>query len=64
MFDTELFINEVSVRPPLWDMTLKDYSSRDIKAKLLIEIACVFVENWEQLSNEEKNKQGYFKFNI
>lgn len=58
MFDTELFINEISVRPPLWDMALKDYINREVKAKLWIEVACVSVENWEQLCNEEKNKQG------
>ncbi|KAG8274685.1 hypothetical protein J6590_050903 [Homalodisca vitripennis] len=58
MFDTELFINEVSIRPPLWDLKLKDYSNRDLKSKLWIEVARIVLSNWEQMTNEEKNKEG------
>ncbi|XP_046683288.1 uncharacterized protein LOC124369355 [Homalodisca vitripennis] len=57
MFDTELFINEVSIRPPLWDLKLKDYSNRDLKSKLWIEVARIVLSNWEQMTNEEKNKE-------
>ncbi|KAG8270516.1 hypothetical protein J6590_084003 [Homalodisca vitripennis] len=57
MFDTELFINEVSIRPPLWDLKLKDYSNRDLKYKLWIEVARIVLSNWEQMTNEEKNKE-------
>lgn len=58
MFDTEKFINEISLRPALWQMSSKEYSNRDLKCKLWIEIGQVMVYNWEQLSPEEKNKEG------
>lgn len=60
MFDTELFINEVSIRPPLWNMTLKEYSDRDRKCKLWIEVGSIMVEKWAELSDQEKNKEGKF----
>ncbi|KAG8245282.1 hypothetical protein J6590_051514 [Homalodisca vitripennis] len=51
----DLFDN---IRPPLWDLKLKDYSNRDLKSKLWIEVARIVLSNWEQMTNEEKNKEG------
>jgi hypothetical protein len=33
MFDVEKLIYEVEKRPPLYNITLKDYSNRELKAK-------------------------------
>lgn len=56
MFDTELFINEFSVRPPLWEITLQDYINRDVKSKVWIEVGRLMFGNWEKMTNEETNK--------
>lgn len=58
MFDTEVFINEIQTRPPLWNTKSKDYSNRDIKGKLWIEVGSTIVQNWDELNNADKNKEG------
>lgn len=58
--DVDVFISEVSIRPPLWDISLKEYSNRDVKTKLWIEVAKIVIEKWEELTNEEKNKEGEY----
>ncbi|KAF5270246.1 hypothetical protein FQR65_LT17876 [Abscondita terminalis] len=55
--DVDIFINEISTRPALWDNRLKQFSDRDLKSKSWIEVARAVVENSDQLNNEEKNKQ-------
>lgn len=49
---TDIFISKISVRRPLWDVIPKD-----VKSKLWVEVAAVIVENWDQLSTEEKIKK-------
>lgn len=58
MFDTEKFIVEVEKRPALYDQSLKDYANRDKKTRLWNEIGNELYENWDDLSNEERNKLG------
>lgn len=41
-------------------MTLKEYSDRDVKCKLWIEIGSIMVAKWEELSDQEKNKEDKF----
>lgn len=60
-FDTDIFINEISLHRPLSDITFwKDYSNRDVKLKLWIKVATIVIEGWENLPNKEKNKEGKF----
>lgn len=56
MFDTELFIYELSVSPPLCDITLKDYRNPNVKSKLWIEVNRLMFGNWEKMTDEETNK--------
>lgn len=56
MFDNELFIKELSVSPPLCDITLKDYSNRDVKSKLWIEVNRLMFGNWKKMNSEKTNK--------
>ena len=41
-FDTELFIDEVEKRPPLWDMSCADYKDRVVKKRCWEEIVDIF----------------------
>jgi hypothetical protein len=56
--DIELFISEIKKRPALYNTKLKEYSGRNLKHKLWIEICEQFVENWNDLSASEKANKG------
>ncbi|XP_050306920.1 uncharacterized protein LOC126743744 [Anthonomus grandis grandis] len=45
MFDIEMFICEIKKRSGIYDMKSKDYSNRDVKAKMWEEVAMVMYEN-------------------
>jgi hypothetical protein len=62
MFDTEKFICEIQERPALYDIKSKEYSNRELKAKLWIEVGQEVVKNWADLEDEDKNIAGKFNF--
>ena len=41
-FDTELFIDEMEKRPPIWDMSCADYKDRVVKKRCWEEIVDIF----------------------
>lgn len=41
-FDTELLIDEVEKRPPIWDMSCADYKDRVVKKRCWEEIVDIF----------------------
>lgn len=53
-FDVDIFISEISLRRPLWDIALKDYNNRDVKSKLWVEVAGIVIDNWDQLPKRRK----------
>lgn len=64
MFDTEMFICEIEKRPAIYDIKSKDYSNRDVKAKMWEEVAMVMYENWNELPVQERNNLGRYKLGI
>jgi len=58
MFDVEKLICEVEKRPPLYNITLKDYSNRELKAKCWTEICAEMYPDWNLMANEVKNEKG------
>lgn len=68
MFDTEIFICEIEKRPAIYDIKSKEYSNRDVKAKMWEEVAMVMYKNWNELPIQERNKLGrypeYFSYII
>lgn len=58
MFDTELFICEVEMRPPLYDVTSKEYSNREIKAKCWAEVCEVMFNDWVEMDPDQKDAKG------
>ena len=58
MFDTQKFICEIELRPAIWDIRSKSYSNRTEKTKAWEEICSDFIENFEALEKNEKNKEG------
>ncbi|XP_063612967.1 uncharacterized protein LOC134786343 [Penaeus indicus] len=45
-FDTERFIIEIEDRPAIWDVHLKEYSNKILKAKAWEELCSIFVPNF------------------
>ena len=64
MFDTEKFINEISLRPALWQMSSKDYSNRDLKCKLWIETGQVMVTTGNNYPQKKRTKKVSVKLFI
>lgn len=61
MFDTEKLIVNVEQRPCLWNLSEKSYSDKFLKQKAWQEVAENCFEEWNNLSNEDKeNKSEYF----
>jgi hypothetical protein len=58
MFDSEKFICEVEARPPLYNVQLKEYSNRKVKATCLAEIGEAMYEDWSTVSSAIKNERG------
>jgi hypothetical protein len=58
MFDAEKLICEVEKRPLLYNITLKDYSNRELKAKCSTEICAEMYPDWNEMANEVKNEKG------
>lgn len=56
--DIDLFIAEVHKRPGLYDKESKEYSDKIIKDKLWDEVSAVVVENWNELTAQEKREKG------
>ncbi|XP_076043345.1 uncharacterized protein LOC143026586 isoform X2 [Oratosquilla oratoria] len=55
-FDTERFIIEIEDRPAIWDVRLKEYSNKILKAKAWEELCSIFVPNFNELDCQGKNK--------
>lgn len=62
MFDTEKFIFEIELRPAIYNVTLKEYSNKHIKAKCWNEVGETMYENWSSMTSEEKDEKD--KYNI
>jgi hypothetical protein len=58
MFDVEKLICEVEKRPPLYNIALKDYSNRDLKAKCWTEICAEMYRDSNDMANKVKNEKG------
>lgn len=58
MFDTERFIYAIEVRPCLYDVASKEYSNRQLKAQSWSDVCEEMVENWKELTKEEKDFKG------
>jgi hypothetical protein len=58
MFDSEKFICEVEERPPLYNVQLKEYSNREVKATCWAEIGEAMYEDWSTVSSSIKNEKG------
>lgn len=58
--DSETLIPLVEARPALYDKNLKEYSDRNIKQELWLEICGIMVTDWLQLSAEEKTQVGTY----
>jgi len=52
-FDTDLFIDEIEKRPPIWNMSTSDYSNKIAKRKTWEEIFLIFCDPDE---TEERKK--------
>ena len=58
MFDTEKFIWEIELHPAIWDVRSKSYLNKSEKTKAWEEICSSFIDNFEALEKDEKNKNG------
>lgn len=58
MFDTEKFIVEIEQRPALYDVSSKEYSNKNIKAKCWFEVCEAMDEHWANLSIELQDQKG------
>jgi hypothetical protein len=69
-FDSERLITEVEKRPALYNKMVPEYSDKNCKEKLWIEVCEAVVPNWSQLHTTErvaagKKKQiNYFSVNV
>lgn len=55
-FDTERFIIEVENRRGLWDLASNDYSNKDVKRQLWLEVVDIF--GGESMKDKEKAELG------
>jgi len=54
----ENLIEEIEKRPALYKKQLKEYSDINLKKKLWEEVCEVVIPDWNELSAQEKTKQG------
>ena len=59
-FDTEQFIIEIEDRPAIWDVRLKEYSNKTLKAKAWEELCSIFAHNFNELDCQGKNKASKY----
>lgn len=57
-FDTNLFIDEIEKRPPIWDMKSSEYSNKISKRKAWEEIVLIFSDP----SDTEERKKFHGKY--
>lgn len=55
-------IAEVEKRPALYKKNLKEYADVNLKKKLWEEVCEAVVVDWNQLSPEDKRKQGMYRY--
>jgi len=58
MFVAEKFICETEAHPPLYNVQLKEYSNREVKATCWAEIGEAMYEDWSTVSSSNKNERG------
>lgn len=58
VFDTEKLIIEVERRPGIYDKRIPEYSDRNAKEKLWIEVCEQVVPNWGRMETEERREKG------
>lgn len=64
MFDTEKFIIQVEQQPCLWNLSEKSYSDKFLKQKAWQEIAEKMYEDWNNLTNKNKEEKRVYLFTI
>ncbi|GJQ78830.1 hypothetical protein Trydic_g2672 [Trypoxylus dichotomus] len=52
--NTDLFIREIKKRPALYNPNLQEYTDKDFKKRMWLELCSMFIENWNRLTNTEK----------
>lgn len=57
-FNTKRFIEEVRIRPCLWNNSCREYPNRALKTKFWEEIVDLFKEGDRELKNYEKERRG------
>ena len=55
-FDTERFITEVENRRGLWDLSSNDYSNKDVKRQLWLDLTNIY--GGESMEDKEKAELG------
>lgn len=56
--DTERVINEVRLRPALWDMTNNLYKDRDARMQAWLEVCIAVIPNFNDLTSNDKKEAG------
>lgn len=64
MFDTDRFICEIKLRPAIYNVTLKEYGNKHIKAKCWKEVGEAMYENWSSMTYEEKDEKGKYSIDL
>lgn len=64
MFDTEKFICAIELQPCLYDVANKEYSNTQLNAQSWINVYEETVENWKEITNEEKDFKGKFSLDL
>lgn len=62
--DIEMFISEIEKRSAIYNTKLKEYSDKNLKKKLWIELCEKFVENWNDLTTSDKEEKSKFFFSF
>ena len=52
------FISEIEKTPPLHNEKLKEYSNKDLKKKLWMELCEKFIQHWSEIGFAEKEEKG------
>lgn len=59
--NNEILIQEIEMRPALYNKSLKEYSDINIKGRLWEEVCVkVFINSWGNLSPEQKTEAGMY----
>ena len=58
VYDCEVLITEIELRPALYDCSLKEYSDKSLKEKLWGEVCEAVEVEWSQLDGAEKRGKG------